>query len=244
MIFAGFGCLIAMNAAVQRSEGLAVTLLFGFGLLIGVSTAPTLSYYASADPQAVWQAGAATALFIAGFGAAGYSTRRDLLSPRPHPLLGPDRADPVRHRDDLCPDPQRCADLFGPRPSHLRRLDGEHDLGEALKRAREADPEEDQVGPLGQRRCRARSRRFCDRPHSPAARVASSVQNPCPKSTSRNLRGPEVVRRSVSSQTMSPTTDPPGRAAWDRRSATSLGDRDDGGAWTKPRRTGPGPSLA
>jgi FtsH-binding integral membrane protein len=44
----------------------------------GVATAPTLSYYASADPQAVWQAGAATALFIAGFGAAGYATRRDL----------------------------------------------------------------------------------------------------------------------------------------------------------------------
>ena len=30
------------------------------------------------DPQAVWQAGGATALFIAGFGAAGYATRRDL----------------------------------------------------------------------------------------------------------------------------------------------------------------------
>jgi FtsH-binding integral membrane protein len=51
---------------------------FGFGALIGLATAPTLSYYASADPQAVWQAGAATALFIAGFGAAGYATRRDL----------------------------------------------------------------------------------------------------------------------------------------------------------------------
>jgi uncharacterized protein len=31
-----------------------------------------------ADPQVVWQAGGATALFIAGFGAAGYATRRDL----------------------------------------------------------------------------------------------------------------------------------------------------------------------
>ena len=30
------------------------------------------------NPQSVWQAGAATALFIAGFGAAGYATRRDL----------------------------------------------------------------------------------------------------------------------------------------------------------------------
>jgi FtsH-binding integral membrane protein len=75
---AAFGCLIAMNFAAQRSQGLTLTLLFGFGLLIGLATAPTLSYYASADPQAAWQAGAATALFIAGFGAAGYAIRRDL----------------------------------------------------------------------------------------------------------------------------------------------------------------------
>jgi FtsH-binding integral membrane protein len=75
---AAFGCLIAMNFAAQRSEGLAVLLLFGFGVLIGIAVAPTLSYYTNADPQAVWQAGAATALFIAGFGAAGYATRRDL----------------------------------------------------------------------------------------------------------------------------------------------------------------------
>jgi FtsH-binding integral membrane protein len=75
---AAFGCLIAMNVAAKRSEQAAVTLLFVFGLLIGVSTAPTLSYYARADPQAIWQAGAATALFVAGFGAFGYTTRRDL----------------------------------------------------------------------------------------------------------------------------------------------------------------------
>jgi modulator of FtsH protease len=41
-------------------------------------TAPTIAYYASTDPKVVWQAGGATALFIAGFGAAGYATRRDL----------------------------------------------------------------------------------------------------------------------------------------------------------------------
>ena len=75
---AAFGCLIAMNFAAQRSQGLTLTLLFGFGVLTGLATAPTLSYYTNADPQAVWQAGAATALFIAGFGAAGYATRRDL----------------------------------------------------------------------------------------------------------------------------------------------------------------------
>jgi uncharacterized protein len=75
---AAFACLIAMNFAAQRSQGLTLALLFGFGVLIGLATAPTLSYYTNADPRAIWQAGAATALFIAGFGAAGYATRRDL----------------------------------------------------------------------------------------------------------------------------------------------------------------------
>ena len=75
---AGFGVLLALNVAASRSEQLAVALLFGFGVLIGIGTAPTIAYYASTNPQSVWQAGGATALFIAGFGAAGYATRRDL----------------------------------------------------------------------------------------------------------------------------------------------------------------------
>jgi FtsH-binding integral membrane protein len=78
LFIAAFGCLIGLNVAAQRSEQLAVTLLFGFGVLMGLASAPTISYYASADPKVVWQAGGATALFIAGFGAAGYATRRDL----------------------------------------------------------------------------------------------------------------------------------------------------------------------
>jgi FtsH-binding integral membrane protein len=75
---ASFGLLIGINFAVSRSEQLAIGLLFGFGVLVGVGTAPTIAYYASTNPQSVWQAGGATALFIAGFGAAGYATRRDL----------------------------------------------------------------------------------------------------------------------------------------------------------------------
>ena len=73
-----FACLIGINVAVRRSEQLAIAMLFGFGLLVGLGTAPTIAYYAETNPQAVWQAGGATALFIAGFGAAGYATRRDL----------------------------------------------------------------------------------------------------------------------------------------------------------------------
>ena len=75
---AAFACLIAMNFAVRRSAGLSTGLLLAVGLLLGLALAPTLSYYASANPQVLWQAGGATALFIAGFGAAGYATRRDL----------------------------------------------------------------------------------------------------------------------------------------------------------------------
>ncbi len=75
---AAFACLIGMRFAARRSLQLTVGLLGAFGLLIGLAVAPTVAYYGSMDPQALWQAGGATALFIAGFGAAGYATRRDL----------------------------------------------------------------------------------------------------------------------------------------------------------------------
>ena len=75
---AAFACLIGMQFAARRSQQLTIVLLGVFGLLVGVALAPVLAVYASMDPQALWQAGGATALFIAGFGAAGYATRRDL----------------------------------------------------------------------------------------------------------------------------------------------------------------------
>jgi modulator of FtsH protease len=77
---AAFAALIAMQFSVRRSRPATVALLAAFGLLMGVAVAPTLVYYASTDPQALWQAGAATALFVAAFGAAGFATRRDLTA--------------------------------------------------------------------------------------------------------------------------------------------------------------------
>ena len=74
---AALACLIAMNFT-RQSGSASVGLLFGFGLLFGLAMSPTLVYYAGVNPQALWQAGGATALFIAGCGAAGYATRRDL----------------------------------------------------------------------------------------------------------------------------------------------------------------------
>jgi modulator of FtsH protease len=75
---AAFVCLIAMRFTAARSPQATVALLGAFGLLIGIATSPTLVYYATADPTALWQAGGATALFIGALGSAGYATNRDL----------------------------------------------------------------------------------------------------------------------------------------------------------------------
>ncbi len=73
------GCLFGLNAANARgNSGLALGLLFAFGLLMGASVATTLNYYSATDPTAVRQAFGATALFVGGLGAGGYATRRDL----------------------------------------------------------------------------------------------------------------------------------------------------------------------
>lgn len=79
LMLVGFVPLIAMNFAVRRNnQSLAIALLFSFGLLFGLGLAPIINDYASAEPGVVYQAGGATALFIAGFGAYGYATKRDL----------------------------------------------------------------------------------------------------------------------------------------------------------------------
>jgi FtsH-binding integral membrane protein len=75
---AGFGCLIALNFARRASDAVSVTLLLLVGLLLGLGMSPVVAYYTVTSPQAVWQAAGATALFMAGFGAYGYATRRDL----------------------------------------------------------------------------------------------------------------------------------------------------------------------
>jgi FtsH-binding integral membrane protein len=73
----GFGCIIGLNFA-RRSEALAITLLFAGGLLFGLGLGGVLDRYAEAEPDAVWQAASATALFVGGLGSVGYAIRRDL----------------------------------------------------------------------------------------------------------------------------------------------------------------------
>jgi FtsH-binding integral membrane protein len=73
-------CLIGMNFTARRARSASASagLLVVFGAAMGLATAPVLVWYADTNPQVLWQAGGATALFIAGFGSAGYATRRDL----------------------------------------------------------------------------------------------------------------------------------------------------------------------
>ncbi|MGO8958112.1 MAG: Bax inhibitor-1 family protein [Streptosporangiaceae bacterium] len=74
----GFATLIAMNFTVRRSEVAGVVMLMFVGLFLGLAMGPAVAYYTTTSPRAVWQAAGATALFMAGFGAFGYATRRDL----------------------------------------------------------------------------------------------------------------------------------------------------------------------
>lgn len=76
---AAFACLFGLQFAVARGrEQLAVGLLFGVGLLLGLAISPVLVYYAKTDAGAVYQAAACTAGFTALLGSFGYATRTDL----------------------------------------------------------------------------------------------------------------------------------------------------------------------
>ena len=75
----GFGALPGLSFTRGKSHTVALTLLFAVGALLGLAIGPTVEAYADAfGASVVAQAAGATALFIAGFGAAGYATRRDL----------------------------------------------------------------------------------------------------------------------------------------------------------------------
>jgi FtsH-binding integral membrane protein len=74
----GFVCIVGLNFATRRSEALAIALLFAAGLFLGLGLGGTLNEYAESNPDAVWQAAAATALFVGGLGSVGYAIRKDL----------------------------------------------------------------------------------------------------------------------------------------------------------------------
>jgi FtsH-binding integral membrane protein len=75
----GIGCIIGLNVATSRGrEQLAIALLFGLGLFLGLFIAPVIDAYTSTNAGVVYQAAGATAGFTAALAAFGYATRRDL----------------------------------------------------------------------------------------------------------------------------------------------------------------------
>lgn len=82
VLFIGaFACIVGLNVATARGmEQLAIGLLLGLGLVLGLAVAPVINDYAEAEPAALWQAAGATGLVVAGCGSYGYATRRDLSS--------------------------------------------------------------------------------------------------------------------------------------------------------------------
>src|ERR1700749_2271387 len=76
---AAFAALFGLQFAVAKGrEQLAIGLLFGVGLLLGLAISPIIVFYTKTDPGAVYQAAGATAGFTAILGSYGYATRRDL----------------------------------------------------------------------------------------------------------------------------------------------------------------------
>jgi FtsH-binding integral membrane protein len=79
LLIGTFACIFGLNiAAAKGNEQVAIGLLFGLGLLLGLAVAPVIADHAESDPSALWQAAGATAAFVAACGAYGYATRRDL----------------------------------------------------------------------------------------------------------------------------------------------------------------------
>jgi FtsH-binding integral membrane protein len=81
LFLAAIPLVLGLNFAAARGrEQLAIGLLFGLGLVLGLGVAPVIADYANADPSALWQGAGATAAFVAALGTYGYATRRDLSS--------------------------------------------------------------------------------------------------------------------------------------------------------------------
>lgn len=65
--------------APLRSGTLAVGWLYALALALGIGLGPVISYYTTYDQTVLYQAAGGTALTVAGVGAFGFATSRDLV---------------------------------------------------------------------------------------------------------------------------------------------------------------------
>lgn len=76
-----FALILGMSFSRKAGKGqLGMALLYGVGLLLGMSIGPAMAQYAKLDGggMMIAQAAGLTALFVGGLGAFGYATKRDL----------------------------------------------------------------------------------------------------------------------------------------------------------------------
>jgi len=75
---AAFVCLVAMNFAARKSNSLTVRAAARIRTAARSRHRPHARVLRERGPQALWQAGGASALFVAGFGAIGLRHPTDL----------------------------------------------------------------------------------------------------------------------------------------------------------------------
>src|SRR3954466_10702476 len=71
-------CIVGRNIAAKRNEQLAIALLFGMGLLLGVFAGPIFAFYANNNPAVLWQACGPPGCLVGGPGPYAYARSRDL----------------------------------------------------------------------------------------------------------------------------------------------------------------------
>ena len=126
VFIAAFACVFGLNAASARGhEQLAIGLLFGLGLLLGLAVAPVLAVYAKTDPSVLWQAAGATAAFVARARVLWLRHAPGPVLVGPNLAVGATGSDRARDRPDLRVDPASAHHLRPGRAGDLRRV---HDL--------------------------------------------------------------------------------------------------------------------
>jgi len=78
--FGAIAMLFAQRIPALRKGAPGITWLFAIGLVMGIALGPTMDYYRSTSPDALYQAAGGTALIVLMMGSWGLATSKDLAS--------------------------------------------------------------------------------------------------------------------------------------------------------------------
>lgn len=76
--FGAIGMLFAQMVPALRKGPIGITWMFAIGLVMGIALGPTMDYYRSTSPDALYQAAGGTALIVLMMGSWGMATSKDL----------------------------------------------------------------------------------------------------------------------------------------------------------------------